>query len=145
MTELYRLQCRKDSITEAERGILLSICEWVKPAGIDKDEEDAGGNKENDDSDVANRQDKEFRFLISFLTYLYSGNYPKENSKAGGVANQLVIWLVKDGIHDPVRARRELQETAPFTPNYLVRSVSGQLAVELRRMYGHGSRDLHDK
>lgn len=70
MIELYRLQCRKDSITEAERGILLSICEWVKPADIDKDEEDAGGNKENDDSDVANRQDKEFRFLISFLTYL---------------------------------------------------------------------------
>ncbi|KAG9067630.1 hypothetical protein KI688_012415 [Linnemannia hyalina] len=116
-----------------------------KPADVDKDEEDAGGIKENDDSDVANRQDKEFRFLISFLTYLYSGNYPKENSKAGGVANQLVVWLVKDGIHDPVRARRELQETAPFTPTYLVRSVSGQLAVELRRVYGHRSRDLHDK
>ncbi|KAF8923926.1 hypothetical protein BGZ47_004370, partial [Haplosporangium gracile] len=137
--------CRKDSITEAERGILLWICESVKPADIDKDEEDAGGNKENDNSDVANRQDKEFRFLISFLTYLYSGNYPKENSKAGGIANQLIVWLVKDGIHDPVRARKELQEVAPYTPTYLVRSVSGQLAVELRRMYGHGSRDLHDK
>ncbi|KAG0347945.1 hypothetical protein BG004_006508 [Podila humilis] len=60
MAEFYRLQCRKDSITEAERGILLSICERVKPADIAKDEEDAGdGNKVNDDSDVANRQDKD--------------------------------------------------------------------------------------
>ncbi|KAF9536986.1 hypothetical protein EC957_009128 [Mortierella hygrophila] len=133
--------CRKDSITEAERGILLSICEWVKPADIDKDEEDAGGNKENDDSDVANWQDKEFRFLISFLTYLYSRNYSKENFKAGGIANQLVVWLEKDGIHDPVRARRELQETTLFTPTYLVRSVSGQLAVECMGM-GAAMKDM---
>ncbi|KAG9070416.1 hypothetical protein KI688_009753 [Linnemannia hyalina] len=132
-----------DCFQEAPR--LAAGVKLDNPANIDKDEEDAGGIKENDDSDVANRQDKEFHFLISFLTYLYSGNYPKENSKAGGVANQLVVWLVKDGIHDPFRARRELQETAPFTPTYLVRSVSGQLAVELRRVYGHRSRDLHDK
>ncbi|KAG0341695.1 hypothetical protein BG004_005941 [Podila humilis] len=34
----------------------------VKPADIDKDEEDAGGNKHNDGSDVANRKDKESGF-----------------------------------------------------------------------------------
>ncbi|KAF8935676.1 hypothetical protein BGZ47_009806, partial [Haplosporangium gracile] len=90
-------------------------------------------------------QDKEFRFLLSFLTYLYSGNYPKENFKASGIANQPVVWLVKGGIHDLVRACKELQETAPFTPTYLVRSVSSQLVVELKRMYGHGSRNPHSK
>ncbi|KAF9898155.1 hypothetical protein EC991_000728, partial [Linnemannia zychae] len=72
-------------------------------------------------------------------------SYPKENSKAGGVANQLINWLVKDGIHHPARIRNELQETAKFTPSSLVRSVSGQLANELKRMYGHGARNLHDK
>ncbi|KAG0274828.1 hypothetical protein BGZ96_004069 [Linnemannia gamsii] len=144
MTEAYRLQCRKDSITEVEREILLWICESVKPADIDKDEEDSG-KKDDDNSDVASRQDKAFRFLLSFLTYLYSGNFPKENSKAGGVVDHLVIWLVKGGIHNPARSREELGETAKFTPGYLVRSVSGQMAAEFKRMYGHGTRDLHDK
>lgn len=145
MTESYRLQCRKDCITEVEREMLLSICNWIKPADIDEGEEDTGSNEENDNSDVENRQDKEFCVLLSFLTYLYSGNYPKENSKAGGVANHLIIWLVKDGIHNPVRTRNELQETAKFSPGFLVRSVSGQLATEFKRMYGHGVRDLHNK
>ncbi|KAF9382477.1 hypothetical protein CPC16_009322 [Podila verticillata] len=109
MTESYRHQCRKDFITEVEREILLSICKWIKPADIDEGEEDTGSNEENDNSDVENRQDKEFCALHSFLTYLYSGNYPKGNTKAG------------------------------------VRSVTGQLAAEFKRMYGHGARDLHNK
>lgn len=32
-----------------------------------------------------------------------------------------------------------------FTPSHLVRSVSSQLAAELKRMYGHGTRDPHNK
>lgn len=145
MTESYRLQCRKEFITDVEREILLSICQRIKPADIDEGEEDTGGNEENDNSDVEKRQDREFGFILSFLIYLYSGNYPKENSKSGGVANHLINWLVNDGIHSPVRTRNELQETAILTPAHLVRSVSGQLAAEVKRMYGYGARDLHNK
>ncbi|KAF9333018.1 hypothetical protein BG006_004085 [Podila minutissima] len=88
-------KCRKDFITEVEQEILLSICKWIKPADIDEGEEDTGSNEENNNSNVENRQDKEFCILLSFLMYLYSGNYPKENSKAGGVANKLINWLLK--------------------------------------------------
>lgn len=145
MTESYQLQCRKDCITEVEWEMLLSICNWIKPADIDEGEEDTSSNEENSNSNVEDRKDKEFCILLSFLTYLYSGNYPKENSKAGGVANHLIIWLVKDGIHNPVQTCNELQETVKFSPRFLVCSVSGQLATKLKWMYGHRAHDLHNK
>ncbi|KAF9106844.1 hypothetical protein BGX30_008795, partial [Mortierella sp. GBA39] len=72
-------------------------------------------------------------------------NYPNKNSKAGATANDLVNWLVKGGIYHPVRSRADINASMPFTPSHLVRSVSGQLAAEFKRMYGNGTRDLYNK
>jgi hypothetical protein len=145
MSEKRRLQARKNAVSDLERTILLSFCGQVKPKDAYDHNDEVGGDKEENDHDIENRQDMECRVMISFMTYLYSGNYPRENSKAGSIANHLINWLIKSGIHHPARTRSELQQTMAFTPTFLVRSVAAQLATELKRMYGHGARDLHNK
>ncbi|KAG0246850.1 hypothetical protein BG011_002316, partial [Mortierella polycephala] len=145
MSEADRLQARKGAVTEVERNILLSFCGQVKPKDANEGEDDIGDEKEEDSSDIQSRQDLGYCFILSFMTYLYSGNYPKKDSKAGATANDLVDWLVKRNIYHPIRSHADIRALMPFTPSSLVRSVAGQLAAELKRMYGHGSRDLQDK
>ena len=69
------------------------------------------------------------------MIYLYSGNYPRK-VEVDVVVNKLIDWLIDHGFYRPIRARRDINETMPFTPSILVRSVSVQLAVELQRIYG---------
>ncbi|KAF9898332.1 hypothetical protein EC991_000244, partial [Linnemannia zychae] len=51
MSERCRLQARKDAVSEVERNILLSFCKQVKPKDAEEDKGDAGGDREDDDSD----------------------------------------------------------------------------------------------
>ncbi|KAG9063065.1 hypothetical protein KI688_004665 [Linnemannia hyalina] len=146
MSEKCRLQARKDAVSEVELDILLLFCEQAKPKNAEEDKGDAGGNKEEDDnSDLGDTSNKQSHLLLYFLTYLYSGNYPKTASKGGAVANDLIDWLVKREVYDSVRSRTDMGVTMPFTPGYLIHSVTGQLATEMKRLYDRGSLELQDK
>ncbi|KAF9546940.1 hypothetical protein EC957_009105 [Mortierella hygrophila] len=48
-------------------------------------------------------------------------------------------------LYNPPRSRGEIDVQIPFTPTNLVRSVSGQLALELKKTYRNGTFNLHKK
>lgn len=85
---------------------------------------------------------------------LFSGNYPFVKgagveailNKDTGIipaVNNLIEWPVACNFYKPSRKRGDIDVTMPFTPGLLVRSVSGQLTVEMQRMYPNGTHDLH--
>lgn len=113
-----------------------------KHDNTDKEQQDVEQKGEEDNTDLDDKGNLEQQFLRSFLTYLYFRNYPRK-AGVGVVVNKLFGCLTDHGFHCPIRARRDINETMPFTPAMLVRSVSVQLAVELQRIYGHGTQDLH--
>ncbi|KAG9065426.1 hypothetical protein KI688_002751 [Linnemannia hyalina] len=141
MTNVERRKAKRDAVTKDEREILAHLCVRIKPNAADKEQQDVE-QKEEDNTDLDDKGNLEQQFLRPFLAYLYSGNYPSK-TRVGVVVNKLIDWLTDHGFHHPIRARRDLNETMPFTPSMLVRSVSVQLAVELQRIYGHGPHDLH--
>ncbi|KAF8918499.1 hypothetical protein BGZ58_004848, partial [Dissophora ornata] len=95
--------------------------------------------------DVDDKGTNQVQFLHSFLTHLYSGNYPKKNARNGVAFNTLIDWLVDCKFYDPPRKHGETNTAMPFTPSYLVRSVSGQVAAEFQRMYANGTHELYKK
>ncbi|KAF9343858.1 hypothetical protein BGX26_005115, partial [Mortierella sp. AD094] len=101
------------------------------------DEED----RDEDNSDLGGQGgdgNAQRLFLSSFLVHLYSGNLPTKPEAAK------FIDRLK-GLHpyNPPRTRAEINQTMPFRPTDLVRSVVGQLKGELKRMYKRGACDLH--
>ncbi|KAG9061323.1 hypothetical protein KI688_007301 [Linnemannia hyalina] len=141
MTNVERCKAKRDAVTKDEREILTHLCVRIKPNAADKEQQDVE-QKEEDNTDLDDKGNLEQQFLRPFLAYLYSGNYPSKTG-VGVVVNKLIDWSTDHGFHHPIRDRRDLNETMPFTPSMLVRSVSVQLAVELQRIYGHGPHDLH--
>ncbi|KAF8929937.1 hypothetical protein BGZ47_000819 [Haplosporangium gracile] len=141
MTEQERLKARKEAITEPERTILSYLCKPVKPQDTDDDQDDV----DEDTVDLDGQESDQMRFLLSFLTYLYSGNRPAEKSKGIGTSvNVLIESLRVLGFHEPSRRPGD-RVIMPFTPTSLVRSAAGQLTVELNLMYGHGTHALFEK
>ncbi|KAG9063431.1 hypothetical protein KI688_004314 [Linnemannia hyalina] len=111
MSENCRLHAWKNAVSEVERNILLLFCEQAKPKDAEEDKDDAGGN------------------------------YPKSTSKAGAVANDLTDWLVKREVYNSVRSLTDMKVTVPFTPGHLIRSVTDQLAKEMKLIYGRPLKD----
>ncbi|KAF8943807.1 hypothetical protein BGZ47_005026 [Haplosporangium gracile] len=145
-----QVAARRDAISDDERRILDHLCERIKPEDNGEDEGDrekmnSQNNSDIDDKDETNSD----HFLRSFLTFLYSGNYPQirgktvesltENSGTIPTVNTLINWLVDRKLYHPPRSRGEIGVHMPFTPNSLVRSVSGQLALELKKIYRNGT------
>ncbi|KAF9900204.1 hypothetical protein EC991_007789, partial [Linnemannia zychae] len=122
MTNADRRKARRDAVTDDEREILTHLCVRLNPNNTDQEQQDVEQKKE-DNTDLDEKGNIEQQFLRSFLTYLYSGNYPGK-AGVGVVVNKLIDWLTDHGFHRPIRARRDLNETMPFTPSMLVRSVS---------------------
>lgn len=161
MTEADRVRklvaARTDAISDDERRILDHFCERIKPKEDndgnegDCEKKDSGDNGDIDDKDGT----EQARFLKSFLAFLYSGNYPEMKGKTvesltknTGViptVNTFINWLVDRKLFNPPRSRDEIGVQMPFTPSTLVRSVSGQLALELQNIYRNGTFDLHKK
>ncbi|KAG0353930.1 hypothetical protein BGX24_007122 [Mortierella sp. AD032] len=141
MTNVDHRKARRDAVTEDEREILTHLCVRLKLNDTDQEQQDVE-QKEEDNTDLDEQGNLEQQFLQSFLTYLYSGNYPRK-AGVGVVVNKLIDWLTNHGFHRPIWSRGDINETMPFTPNMLVRSVSVQLAVELQRIYGQGTQDIH--
>ncbi|KAF9117407.1 hypothetical protein BGX30_005524 [Mortierella sp. GBA39] len=151
------IKCRSNALSKDERLVLSYLCVPVKPKDDGVDENDSAVKRVQNNSDIDDKDGSEqLRFLTSFLTYLYSGNYPYVRgasveailNKGTGIVptvNTFIDWLIAGEFYKPPRRRGEINVSMPFTPGYLVRSVSGQLAAELRRMYSNGSHDLYKK
>ncbi|KAF8924165.1 hypothetical protein BGZ58_002101 [Dissophora ornata] len=142
MTNADRHKARRDAVTVSERKILTHLCQRLKSINPDKEQQDVEQEEVADTTDLGDKDSLEQQFLHTFLTRLYSGNYPRM-AGVGVVVNEFIDWLTAHGLHHPVRTRRDINETMPLTPSYLVRSVSVQLAVELQRMYGQGTQELY--
>jgi len=146
--EEERQQIRRNAISADERQILACLCARVE-SKKEKDKDGGGMGVTSDitaqDNSDLGEDDPQARFLQSFFTFLYSGNYPKKNTLYGGALNKLIDWLVKGEVYIPPRGRSAINESMLFTPTYLVRSVSGQMAAELQRMYGLGTYELYEK
>ncbi|KAK3813747.1 MAG: hypothetical protein J3R72DRAFT_60775 [Linnemannia gamsii] len=161
MTEADRvrklLEARRDAISDEERRILDHLCERIKPKddnGEDEQECEKSSSEDNGDIDDKNGFEQ-VCFLQSFLAFLYSGNYPEMKDKTvesllknTGIiptVNTFINWLVERKLYHPPRSRGEIGVQMPFTPCALVRSVSSQLALELKKNYRNGTFDLSKK
>ncbi|OAQ22581.1 hypothetical protein K457DRAFT_25963, partial [Linnemannia elongata AG-77] len=146
MLESERLEARRDAVTVDERDTLDYLCGRIEPMANKCDDADADDIQEDSgDLDAEGKDNKHVLFLRSFLTYLYSRNLPDKNSKIGKSVDTFINILVGLQLFDICRNRSELNETMLFTATYLVRSVAGQLSVELKKMYNNGSHLLHDQ
>ncbi|KAF9545850.1 hypothetical protein EC957_010478, partial [Mortierella hygrophila] len=90
--------------------------------------------KDSDDLDTEGKGNKHAQFLQTFLTYLYPVNLPNKNSKIGKAVDIFISILAGLQLFDICRNRNELNEGMLFTASSLVRSVTGQLSVELKKM-----------
>ncbi|KAG9066448.1 hypothetical protein KI688_001674 [Linnemannia hyalina] len=147
MTEQERLKARREAITESERTILSYLCEPAKAKDADDDQDDVDGDKnvDADSLDIDGQESDQKQLLWSFLTYLYSGNRPVEETKSIVTSVNMLIESSRVlGFHETSRRSGD-RVIMPFTPNSLVRSAAGQLAVELKLMYGHGTHALFEK
>jgi len=81
-------------------------------------------------------------FLTAILRCLYSGNEPSEKLARGYMKRLKALGLYESPT--PLKNIWSRHPTA-FTPSDLVRSVSTQLAVELMKMYCHGTIEMQEK
>ncbi|KAF9997934.1 hypothetical protein BGZ79_008380 [Entomortierella chlamydospora] len=89
------------------------------------------------DSDGDDDEPGSWQFLAAFLRYIYSGNYPTDRG-VGKLVIGFIGRLQELGMHTPLRERDVIRQSTPFRPGDLVRSVSVQLAVELKKLYRDG-------
>ncbi|KAF9079285.1 hypothetical protein BGX23_004464, partial [Mortierella sp. AD031] len=156
----YLETLRLENVSEMDREILDNLCERVKPketSSNGSDEEADNVESEDASTELDGKGSTQFMFLSSFLKFLYSGNFP-DDGKTGKSVNNLIRRLEEhqhqdEPLHpderEPIfklrRPRGTLNETMPYTPTDLVRSVASQLRVELKKIYRNGSHDLSDK
>jgi hypothetical protein len=126
-------------VKDSDRTLMDHLCARIKPKGQDDEDED----EDEDNCTDSGKGSVQERFLLSFLTYLYSGNYPRATG-VGKVVNNFINRLQDLGLHTP-RPRSAINVSMPFTPSVLVRSTATQLSTELKKMYRNGSHDLYDK
>lgn len=106
--------------------------------GDNEEEEEDGDEDDTDLGGSGGGSKAQQLFLLSFLQHLYSGNYPRKPE-----VNSFIDRLEEFGLYNPPRSRSEINQTMPFSPLDLVRSVVGQLKGELKRMYKKGTGDLY--
>lgn len=148
---IERLDCMGlEHLSDTDREILDCFCPRLKIKDAeDKDDGPAEEDEEQDNTDLegdikGGKDTEQLRFLLSFASCLYSGNYPRD-SGIGQKVNAFLSRLQQLGLYTPPRSRSETKETMPFPPGDLVRSVTVQLTAELKRMYRKGSYELQKK
>ncbi|KAG0057380.1 hypothetical protein BGZ83_010839 [Gryganskiella cystojenkinii] len=140
---------RLGSQLESDDRVFLDL---LCPRVTKKDAKDHKDGEDDDDEDDLTdlgsastvKKGDHGSFIWSFLIHLYSGNYPRAHG-VGQKVNSFIVRLGELGIYTPPRSRSEVNEKTPFTPSDLLESVSGQLRVELKKMYKNGSCDIHQK
>jgi len=140
-----------ENLDPSDRTILGLLYQPVSMSDVkyDEDEDDDDDEEEEEEDGTGlggskksrSKHKEQLPFLLSFLKYLYSGNYPRLGNKVSAFFSRLQDL----GLHTQPRGRDELEEISPFTPRDLVRSVAVQLKAELQKMYKNGSCELHKK
>ncbi|KAG0356675.1 hypothetical protein BGX24_006357, partial [Mortierella sp. AD032] len=140
------MKARQEAVTEKEREILDHLCGRICQKDAEGEEDDAGKSV-NSSTDLDDKCSTQEGFILSFLTFLYSGNYPKgrhlqgfgfndfgiENKDAnkgkakdtgvGPIVNELIDWLVKNKFYTPIRGRGELDVKMTHTPGSLIETM----------------------
>ena len=98
VSEEQRTKARRDAVSDTERKILDRLSERIKPKddGGD-DDEDAADKKRENNSDLDENANDQEGFLRSFLTFLYSGNYPRERDLKGFGARDGAVFRKLSG------------------------------------------------
>lgn len=142
-----------EHLSDSDREILNCFCPGLSKkdaedvnAAEEEGAEEEEGAAEEDDTDLEGSGKKgkgtgQLQFFMSFLVCLYSGNNPRNTGMAQKV-RAFISRLQDLGLYVPPPPRLEQM---PFTPTDLVRSVAGQLTVELKNMYKKGSYGLYKK
>ena len=134
-----------------DRGFLDGLCKRIQP----EDEADSQDEGEDNADDEDSEGDEggvgsvggegttviQPQFLGAFLRYLYSGKRPT-NRGVGFLVGSFILRLQELGLHIPLWSSGASVQTPSFTPGALVRSVSGQLASEIKRLFRNGTIEL---
>ncbi|KAG9062067.1 hypothetical protein KI688_006789 [Linnemannia hyalina] len=148
VSEEQRTKARRGAASGTEREIFDHLCERIKPKDyVEDDDEDATDKKRENNSDLRDLKGFGARELLpkDKDDDRDKDKGKKEKTSLGIVVNYLIDWLVTGHFYKPSRRRGEIEVKMPYTPTYVVRSVAGQLAVELKKLYGNGSHELRKK
>ncbi|KAG0262907.1 hypothetical protein BGZ95_003941, partial [Linnemannia exigua] len=96
----------------------------------------------NIDDDNRKRDDSE-KFIDCFMRHLYTGNHLTRQGIGPNVA-AFIKRLEELKLYQP-RDRSAMNQRADYTPNGIIRSVSAQLALELKMMYTLGTIELQEQ
>ncbi|KAF9536415.1 hypothetical protein EC957_011042 [Mortierella hygrophila] len=139
---VYFERVDRDGATSNDKAFLKEICPPIPREMI----EDAASNTlPSQDSttldDDEGTSDRHVQFIGCFMRYLYSNNYPR-NTGTGIVVNRFIERLEQMKLHKSVRIRGSIDKKPELSSGELVRSASVQLAVEMKKIYWHGSVQL---
>jgi hypothetical protein len=137
---VYIERVMSGDVTAADRRFLDFFCPHVQPkesnsARIDNQSQD---NSIIDDDN--HQQDNQEKFLACLMRHLYSGNSPTGR----GISTDVAAFIKRLDTMNLYHARSTfiVNQKMEFSPSELVRSVSAQLSVELKKMYKNGSQEL---
>jgi len=139
---VYFERINRDGATSDDKEILNEICSPIPQEMTDNTASDTLQSQDSTTLDNEDdNSDRQVQFIGCFMRYLYSNNFPR-NTGIGIIVNRFIIRLEQMRLHKPVRARGSIDEKQDFSSSELVRSASVQLAVEMKKIYWHGSIQL---
>ncbi|KAF9401880.1 hypothetical protein BGZ76_007414, partial [Entomortierella beljakovae] len=122
-----------NEIEELDRGFLDGLCERLSPNTMDDDEAlDATQSEDHQDQEESNNYQRSFISIL--MRSLYSERLPDaKGSKAAQAVNNFIRRLQQLGILDDTITGSKINKSMPYPATQLLRSVSTQLNVELRK------------
>ncbi|KAG0302472.1 hypothetical protein BGZ99_002989, partial [Dissophora globulifera] len=148
-------------IQPLDRGFLDAVCERISvkedkgsnPKDLDHEDpgpEDNGGEEplEDQTTDIGSKGSEQQRFLHSFMAYLFSGTKPPlrdtKNEIRSRVAERVHMFIERLGSMGLLEQEPVSQSPggSEYQSSSLVRSVAGQVRVEIMRHYRNGTKTL---
>lgn len=138
-------------VSPADRRFLDFICPSIPSQDLASTD---GANQKQDDDD--HKLDQQEAFIGCFMRYLYSGKTPAasytgastaSSGKASKVGESVMEFITRLKQLKILESRDEalMKDGPEYTPASIVRSVATQLAVELKRIYHHGTYELQEQ
>ncbi|KAF8927958.1 hypothetical protein BGZ58_009995, partial [Dissophora ornata] len=132
-------------VSEKDRQILDQLCPRLTKDDFKQPGDGTVDESSNKDAGTGDSADKNANFLHSFMSALHSGNRP--GSKA-----LLLVERLRDKEFEGILQPFEIglpgtvnQNDDRFPASSLTRSVSGQMYVELKKHFKHGTVNLYHK
>ncbi|KAF9104945.1 hypothetical protein BGX27_009866 [Mortierella sp. AM989] len=134
-------------IKESDREFLDNLCERLPTETKD-------GSYELDDDDETSKQDhledisgNQHAFIFMVMRCLYARKFPDKNERSKVALNveNFIKRLQELNLLDNTINRGKIVKEMPYPASSLLRSVSTQLMVELRKIYRNGTLELVEK